>query len=146
MIILGAGQVGSTVAENLVSELYEPTSARAATELIIGSTRQARLMRIEEALKGRAMCERWAVLITSAGLVDLPAPNGVVVRKVTGGCACCIGSVVFRVALTKLLREARCDRLLIELSADDHTERAIAMLRDEWFAKAIALKAIVRTT
>ena len=71
--------------------------------------------------------ERWAVLVNEFGEVGVDgllledaaersetrsAP--VSIKEVPGGCICCTGGVMFQVALTLLLKEARPDRLIIE--------------------------------
>ena len=74
--------------------------------------------------------ERWAVLVNEFGelgvdgllLGDAAADAGdgeedgagVAIKEVPGGCICCTGGVMFQVALTMLLKEAKPDRLIIE--------------------------------
>ena len=86
--------------------------------------------------------EHWAML-AGGGWLSLPTAIGLTVRPLPPGCACCVGNVVFRVTLMRLLRELRPDRLIVTLAADDHVERALELLRDE-FVGVLTLAKVVR--
>ena len=73
--------------------------------------------------------ERWAVLVNEFGELGVDGlllgdaadagdggedGAGVAIKEVPGGCICCTGGVMFQVALTMLLKEAKPDRLIIE--------------------------------
>ena len=64
---------------------------------------------------------RWAVLVNEFGQVGvdgavLGAGGGVAVREIPGGCVCCVQGPQLQVALVRLLREVRPERLLVEPS------------------------------
>jgi hypothetical protein len=56
---------------------------------------------------------------------------------------CCTAQVALRVALTRLLREARPARLFVELEAASHTSAALKTLRNPWFAPIVAIEAVI---
>jgi G3E family GTPase len=87
---------------------------RVATHLITGfpGAGKTTLLRAMVALRPRT--ERWALLLNAAG--GIADSDGVSVRQISDGCACCSARVAFRTALVQLLRAARPQRLLIELA------------------------------
>jgi G3E family GTPase len=121
------------------------------TNLITGPLGTGKTTAILDLLAHAPEGERWAVLVNELGEVgidgDWLAEGGggseVTVREVAGGCICCTAAVSLRVALTKLLREARPHRLLIEPTGIGHPAGVIDTLRDQWVAKAIDLRATV---
>ncbi|MEO7403120.1 MAG: GTP-binding protein, partial [Burkholderiales bacterium] len=98
------------------------------TTIIVGGTAAERGAAIERLRLERAATE-------PATVFGAPA-----------GCLCCVGLVTFRVALTRLLREERPGRLIIELDGSDHADRTLAMLRGEWFSKALRIERVERLT
>lgn len=114
------------------------------TLLVHGAARSVQTARIARLLAARVPGERIAVLLAprplaALGAAAIESAEGVTVREAPPGCACCVGAVGFRVALTRLLREARPDRLVIELGPADHVDEARRTLRGEYFAAVIAL-------
>lgn len=94
-------------------------------------------------LRERPADEHLAVLLTELGDAGLPPmPNATVVAA-DPGCVCCVGQVSLRVALTRLLREARPQRLYIELAEPAHLARALATLRSPWLAPVLDITAVV---
>ena len=91
--------------------------------------------------------ERWAVLVNEFGEVGIDgaalAGEGCAVKEVPGGCICCTAQTQMRVALTRLLREAKPQRLIIEPTGLGHPAGVIDTLRDEWLAKALSLRATI---
>lgn len=89
--------------------------------------------------------ERWAVLVTEQGeaSVESIAHEDVVVREIAGGCICCTANVNLRVALTRLLREVRPHRVLIELGGVDHVGAVVSTLRNPWLRGAMEVTAVV---
>ena len=116
---------------------------RVPIEVVVGRGAPARRTRIESMVRARPQDRHWAVLYSSAAYLDVVGDPGLTVRSSGAGCACCIGQVAFRVALTRLLRDLKPDRVLIELPADEHLQRTLALLRDEWFVAVIAVEAII---
>jgi G3E family GTPase len=102
----------------------------------------------KSALIARLLAERprnatWAVLAGGGGPVPIEPGDGVAIAQVGGGCVCCIAQVALRVALTKLLREARPERLFVELDPASHVRAAVKALREPWLAPVLSIEAVV---
>lgn len=119
-------------------------SIRAVPTLLVGGpTLQARTDVMLALLQHKPSGVRWAVL-TQPRLVSLASESDeVAVQSAPPGCACCVGNVPFRVVLTRLMRDARPDGLIVELGASDHREQVERMFADPWFSQAIDLIATV---
>lgn len=98
-------------------------------------------------LARRPAGSRWAVLVNEFGQVGIDGAtltqDGVAVREVPGGCICCTAQLPLRVALTKLLREVRPERLLIEPTGLGHPAGVIDVLRGEGLASALELRNVI---
>lgn len=114
--------------------------------VITGFTGTGKTSAISGLLHQRPPHERWAVLINDFGQTRIDPEQfregaGVVVREVPGGCPCCTAQVQMRVTLTRLLREAQPDRLLIEPSSLGHLAAFLHLLRDPLLTQALTLRA-----
>jgi len=102
---------------------------------------------ILDLLRGHPKNERWAVLVNEFGEVGIDgaalAGEGYAVKEVPGGCICCTAQTQMRVALTRLLREAKPQRLIIEPTGLGHPAGVIDTLRDEWLVKVLSLRATI---
>lgn len=93
--------------------------------------------------------EYWAVVVNEFGEVGIDgatlstAGDGLQVTEVPGGCVCCTTSPMLRTALTKLVKERRPDRLLIEPSGLGHPAGIVDLLRDPLLVKAFEVRAVV---
>jgi hypothetical protein len=70
-----------------------------------------------------------AIVVDSA-FVPLQVPSDVSLERVAAGCVCCVGHVVLRVQLTRVLRVKRPKHLLLLPASADHLDRIVAQLRD----------------
>lgn len=90
---------------------------------------------------------RWSVLVNEFGAVGLDGPtfeaDGIAVREVAGGCICCATGPMLGVALARLLREQRPDRLIIEPSGLAEPAAVLDLLRAPGIAEAVALRATI---
>ena len=104
------------------------------THMIGGPLGAGKTSLIRSLLAQKPANERWAVLINEFGQIGLDAAllstdeTGVTLAAVAGGCLCCVNGVPFQVGLTRLLRKARPDRLLIEPSGLGHPAELLAQL------------------
>ena len=102
---------------------------------------------IASLLASRPHGERWAVLRNDPDSLGPPtgAPDaqGVWFSSVADGCICCSAQVGLRVALTRLLRESRPQRVLIEPSYLARTSEVLQLLSDRWLAPVLDLRATV---
>jgi G3E family GTPase len=90
---------------------------------------------------------RWAVVVNEVGAVGVDsarlASDGVEVREVLGGCVCCTGGLELKVALVRILREVRPDRLIIEPSGAALPWAVVDALRAPGMREVVAPRAII---
>jgi G3E family GTPase len=119
----------------------------ASGNLITGFLGAGKTTTVLHLLAQRPAHERWAVLVNDFGAVGIDgatlavAHDGLAVREVAGGCICCAANVPLRVAMTKLLREVKPDRVLIEPTGLGHPGKIHDTLADEWLRGALRLQA-----
>ncbi|TJZ77414.1 CobW family GTP-binding protein [Chitiniphilus eburneus] len=100
-------------------------------------------------LAGKPADQYWAVVVNEFGEIGIDgatlsaAGDNLNVAEVPGGCICCTTSPMLRTALTRLVRERRPDRILIEPSGLGHPAGIVDLLRDPLLAKAFSLRAVV---
>ncbi|MGH8617162.1 MAG: CobW family GTP-binding protein [Burkholderiales bacterium] len=115
--------------------------------LITGFLGAGKTTAILHLLAQRPAGERWAVLVNDFGAIGIDgatlaaADGALAVREVAGGCVCCAANVPLRVAMTKLLREVKPDRVLIEPTGLSHAARVHDTLADAWLQEALQLQA-----
>ena len=120
---------------------------RAYGNLITGYLGAGKTTAILNLLAQRPAGERWAVLVNDFGAIGIDgatlalADGALAVREVAGGCVCCAANVPLRVAMTKLLREVKPDRVLIEPTGLSHAARVHDTLTDPWLREALHLQA-----
>lgn len=116
------------------------------THLIAGPLGAGKTSLIRHLLAQRPATERWAVLINEFGLIGLDAAllstddDGIAMGEVAGGCLCCVNGVPFQVGLSRLLRKAKPDRLLIEPSGLGHPLQLLEQLREAPWAGVLAVQ------
>ncbi|WP_372868311.1 GTP-binding protein, partial [Pseudomonas sp.] len=117
--------------------------------LIAGPLGAGKTSLIRNLLAQRPAAERWAVLINEFGLIGLDAAllssdaDGIAMGEVAGGCLCCVNGVPFQIGLSRLLRKARPDRLLIEPSGLGHPLELLRQLREPPWAGVLAVQPAV---
>jgi G3E family GTPase len=117
--------------------------ADVATVVVTGARGAGKTTWLAHELARRPAGERRAVLLTEAGEASLPAMPDVTVVAAEPGCICCVGQVSLRVALTRLLREARPQRLYLELGEPAHLAASLRTLRSPWLAPVITIAGVV---
>ncbi len=116
------------------------------THVICGPLGAGKTSLIRSLLAQKPANERWAVLINEFGQIGLDAAllttddAGISLAEVAGGCLCCVNGVPFQVGLSRLLRKAKPDRLLIEPSGLGHPAELLAQLGAPPWQSVLALQ------
>ncbi len=122
------------------------------TNIITGFLGVGKTSAILSLLKTKPEQERWAVLVNEFGEIGLDGrlmegdygpDNGVFIREVSGGCMCCTAGVTMQVALTRLLSEAKPDRLLIEPTGLGHPKEVLQTLSSEYYRDVLSIRRTV---
>ncbi|GIZ10768.1 GTP-binding protein [Pseudomonas sp. NCCP-436] len=116
------------------------------THLIAGPLGAGKTSLIRHLLAQKPAQQRWAVLINEFGSVGLDAAlleqgdDDIALAEVAGGCLCCVNGLPFQVALARLLRRARPQRLLIEPSGLGHPQQLLEQLRQSPWLGVLAVQ------
>lgn len=119
------------------------------THLIAGPLGAGKTSLIRHLLEHKPAGERWAVLINEFGQIGLDAAllttgaDGIGLAEVPGGCLCCVNGAPFQVGLSRLLRQSRPDRLLIEPSGLGHPAELLQQLAVAPWEGVLALQPCV---
>lgn len=117
--------------------------ADVATVVVTGARGAGKTTWLAGELARRPPGERRAVLLAEVGEGALPPMANVTTVAAEPGCICCVGQVSLRVALTRLLRDARPQRLYLELGEPAHLAASLRTLRSPFLAPVIAIAEIV---
>jgi G3E family GTPase len=117
--------------------------ADVATVLVSGARGAGKTTLLGALLDARPAGERQAVLLTEAGEARLAPRASLTIVEADPGCICCVGQVSLRVALTRLLREARPERLYVELAEPAHLAASLRTLTSPWLAPVLRIEAVI---
>ena len=124
-----------------------PRLADIPANVVIGRRGPQKAAFLEALLALRPAGEPWALLRNDGekdpGAAAAPDPAGLHISQVADGCICCSAQVELRVALTRLLREARPRRLVIEPSSQAKLADVLRLLADRWLAPVLNVRATV---
>ncbi len=119
------------------------------THVIAGPLGAGKTTLIRQLFTQRPANERWAILVNEFGQIGLDAAlmtrddEGVSIAEVPGGCLCCVQGVPLQVALTRLLRRARPQRLFIEPSGLGHPASLYRQLQAPPWTGVLTLQPLV---
>ncbi len=121
------------------------------TTIITGFLGVGKTTAIIELFKQKPADERWAILINEFGEIGIDGSvvnaeqkqDDIVIKEVPGGCMCCAAGLPMKVALNKLIQQARPDRLIIEPTGLGHPEEVIAVLSRPEYKNVLELKATI---
>lgn len=118
------------------------------TNILTGFLGAGKTTAINQLLANKPANERWAVLVNEFGQIGvdqslLNSGDNIRISEIPGGCLCCTRGPQMRVALARLLREAKPDRLLIEPTGLGHPSGIVDLLQGPDFAAAIELRSMI---
>lgn len=119
------------------------------THVIAGPLGAGKTTLIRQLFAQRPAHERWAILVNEFGQVGLDAAlmtrddAGLSIAEVPGGCLCCVQGVPLQVALTRLLRRARPQRLFIEPSGLGHPASLYRQLQAPPWTGVLTLQPLI---
>jgi len=118
------------------------------TNIITGFLGAGKTTAINHLLAHKPTRERWAVLVNEFGQIGvdqslLDSDEGIHIQEIAGGCLCCARGPQLRVALTRLLRSAKPDRLIIEPTGLGHPLGIVDLLLGPDFAAAVELRSMI---
>ncbi|GGB83201.1 cobalamin biosynthesis protein CobW [Marinobacterium zhoushanense] len=118
------------------------------TNIITGFLGAGKTTAINHLLTRKPAQERWAVLVNEFGQIGvdqslISQDDSIQIQEIPGGCLCCARGPQLRVALTRLLRSARPDRLIIEPTGLGHPLGIVDLLLGPDFASVIDLRSMI---
>ena len=119
------------------------------THVIAGPLGAGKTSLIQHLMTHKPAHERWAVLVNEFGQIGLDAAlmsqgnDAIAIAEVAGGCVCCVNGAPFQIGLSRLLRKARPDRLLIEPSGLGHPAQILKQLSEAPWRGVLALQPCV---
>lgn len=124
-----------------------PAIENVPTNVIFGFLGVGKTSAILSCFDQKPAQQSWSVLVNEFGEIGIDggiyADRGIAVKEIPGGCMCCAQGVPLQVAINRLLRETRPDRLLIESSGIGHPAGVLKTLQGEGFHGVLDLKAAV---
>ncbi len=120
---------------------------RVPATVVTGFLAAGKTTAILGAMARRPDGERWAVVVNELGEVGIDgarfSAGGVEVREVAGGCVCCTAGLEMKVALVRILREIRPDRLIVEPSGAARPWAILDALRSPGLREAVVPRAVI---
>ena len=117
------------------------------TNLITGFLGVGKTSAILHLISQKPTNEKWSVLVNEFGSVGIDGAiykaKGIAVKEIPSGCMCCAAGVPLQIAINRILKETRPQRLLIEPSGLGHPKRVLDTLRGQYFKEALSLKASI---
>ncbi|AUZ05694.2 MULTISPECIES: CobW family GTP-binding protein [Vitreoscilla] len=90
--------------------------------------------------------EKWVIIVNEFGEIGIDGAvlsgDEVPVAEISGGCLCCVAGPQMTVTVTKMLRENRPDRLIIEASGLAHAASVIDELNTPPLANSLTVGAV----
>ncbi|QII36958.1 GTP-binding protein [Rouxiella badensis] len=115
------------------------------TNLITGFLGSGKTTTIRHLLAQKPENEKWAVLVNEFGEIGIDgallADSGAVLKEIPGGCMCCVNGLPMQIGLNMLLKQAKPDRLLIELTGLGHPKQILSLLTSDVYSGWLTLNA-----
>ena len=119
------------------------------THVIAGPLGAGKTSLIQHLMAQKPVHERWGVLVNEFGQIGLDAAlmsqsgDAIAITEVAGGCVCCVNGAPFQIGLSRLLRQAKPDRLFIEPSGLGHPAQILKQLSAAPWLGVLALQPCV---
>lgn len=116
--------------------------------LISGFLGAGKTTLLKHLLSQKPKGETWAVLMNEFGQIGvdqelLPQDQGYAVKELLGGCLCCSSQLPMQIALSRLLSEAKPDRLFIEPTGLGHPAQLLEQLTEPHWQPHLKMQALV---
>ena len=131
----------------MILKIVAPQAA-VPTHIISGFLGAGKTTLLKAWLAQKPAGEVWAVLMNEFGQIGidqalLPNQDGFAVQELTGGCLCCSSQLPMQLALSRLLKEHRPDRLFIEPTGLGHPEQLLQQLSAPEWQQSLNLRGLV---
>ncbi|WP_426357242.1 CobW family GTP-binding protein [Pseudocolwellia sp. HL-MZ19] len=119
------------------------------TNIITGFLGAGKTSAILHLLKQKPENERWAILVNEFGEIGVDGSlleaqtlnnKNVFIQEVSGGCMCCSSGITMPIALNKLLKVSKPDRLLIEPTGLGHPIEVLKVLSNQYYQDVLSLE------
>ncbi len=123
---------------------------RVPTHILTGFLGAGKTTLLRHLLAQKPANEVWAVLVNEFGqigldgvLLDTGDDTGIAIKEVSGGCLCCTSQLPMQVGLSRLLSQAKPQRLFIEPTGLGHPLQLLEQLTEPHWAQALDLRAVI---
>lgn len=132
--------------------MINPILSNIPTNIITGFLGAGKTTVIKHLLRTKPPEEKWAVLVNEFGEVGIDgailaaeglASGEIAVKEVAGGCMCCAVGLPSKVALNKLIREHRPDRILIEPTGLAQPQQILQLFGGSEYANLLQMQSMV---
>lgn len=120
------------------------------TNLIIGRLGSGKTTAIRQLLKNKPDHEIWAIIVNEFGQIGIDAAllstednEQLSITEIAGGCICCAAQTQLHVSVTRLIREFRPERILIEATGLGHAAGIVDLLRGEYLKDVININSVI---
>ena len=118
------------------------------THIISGFLGAGKTTLLKQLLSQKPEHEVWAVLMNEFGQIGvdqqlLPQQQGYQIKELLGGCLCCSSQLPMQIALSRLLSEAKPDRLFIEPIGLGHPAQLVEQLTEPHWHTHLSMRALV---
>ena len=118
------------------------------THIISGFLGAGKTTLLKQLLSQKPEHEVWAVLMNEFGQIGvdqqlLPQQQGYQIKELLGGCLCCSSQLPMQIALSRLLSEAKPERLFIEPTGLGHPAQLLEQLTEPHWHTHLSMRALV---
>lgn len=124
------------------------THSAVPVHIISGFLGAGKTTLLKHLLSQKPQGETWAVLMNEFGQIGvdqalLPQDQGYAVKELLGGCLCCSSQLPMQLALSRLLAEAKPDRLFIEPTGLGHPAQLLEQLTEPHWQSQLKMQVLV---